>query len=79
MKQDKFLSIEELYKAMKETGLSSGKSWVLRQEKKGNLTLRKIPNTGHKKVIESDIEEIIKAYSPGGIGRWHCDATPTAV
>lgn len=73
MKTDKLLSIEELYKAMKEVGLSTGKSWVSRQEKKGNLTLRKIPLTGHKKVTEKDIQEIIKEYSPGGSGRWHCD------
>lgn len=77
--QDKLLPIRELYKAMKPLGLATGKGWVIRHEKHGDLKLRRVPTARLKKVTEDDIKEIIKAYSPGGSGRWHCDGTSEAV
>jgi hypothetical protein len=70
---DKLFPVSELYKAMKPLGLATGKCWVIRHEKRGDLKLRRTPSSNLKKVTEKDIFEIIRAYSPGGTGRWHWD------
>ena len=66
---DKLFDTVFLYRRMKDRGLATGKMWVHREEKKGRLKLRVNPK-GWRKVTELDIKEIIKAYSPGGTGRW---------
>ena len=59
---------------MKERGLSSGKLWVLRSERRGKLKLPKDPR-GWRKVTQREIESIVRAFSPGGKGFWSWDGS----
>lgn len=38
-------------------------------QKRGVISLRRLPS-GHRIVTEADLEGIIKAFSPGGSGKW---------
>lgn len=72
--EDKLFYLRELYRRQKELGLSFGKMWVLRQERKKALKLRKDPK-GWRRVTNGEIEQILKAYSPGGKGHWSYDGS----
>jgi len=63
----------DLMKAVREAGLTSDSHplrWITYREKKGVLICPKDPVTGRRRFTERDIKEIVRAFSPGGIGRW---------
>ena len=55
------------------TSISKGHQWVTRAEKSGKIHPYKIPTasgTFQRKFRQQDVDEIIKAFSVGGIGYW---------
>ena len=66
---EKVFLINILYKRLKEVGLPTGKMWLLREERKGHLNLRRDPS-GRRRVTLQDMDEIVRAYYPGGTGSW---------
>jgi len=70
----RYLTIGHLVKRLREAGISDFPiTWINRKQKQGLLSLRTIPNNykGRRVVTDSDITEIIKAFSSGGQGYWH--------
>ena len=74
-------TIKDLLQAFKDAGYPVSKSWIIRQEQKGNL---KIPRSttnfkkaqgsrksaGVRLLTEQQIQEIVEAFLPGGKGYW---------
>ncbi len=72
--QEKFYYIRDLFSALKEKNLSSNKMWLLREERRGKIKLRRDPS-GRRRLTEKDIKDIINTYSPGGTGYWSFDGS----
>ena len=78
---NQYYKIGELHKALIEAGIPHSKSWIRRQELKGNLKLPR-STTDFKKsqgsrklaavrmLTDSQIKEIVQAFLPGGKGYW---------
>lgn len=72
-------TIQDLVEAFKEAGFPVSKSWIMRQEDKGNLKLPR-STTNFKKVAgtrrvgavryftKSQIDSVVRAFLPGGSG-----------
>lgn len=74
---NKFYSLSKLYDVMLELGLTDMKrssfttDWINRRIEKGVLTLP--PKRGYErwKLTGKQIEEIVRAFIPGGSGAYH--------
>ena len=67
----KYYPISKLFEVLKESGLSASYSWLLREEKAKRLKCPRKPNKRGDRIFTlEDIEGIVKAYSPGGMGQW---------
>ena len=65
------LRVKQLLQAMNEAGLSSSTMWLRWNEDNGNITSPRLPNgRGDRVYTKKQIEEIVRAFSPGGKGRW---------
>ena len=60
-----------LYAKLEEMGLPCTRRTVLNWIRDGKLKLRRRPS-GWKVVNEKEVNEIIRAFSPGGRGKWGC-------
>jgi hypothetical protein len=72
-------TLSDLMRAFEKAGIPHDRSWYYRQEEKGNLVIPRSP-TDYKKVMgirpigfvrqltKKQIEDIVKAFSPGGSG-----------
>lgn len=82
---NKYYTIKDLLQAFTEAGKKVTYKWIINQEKKGNLKLPR-STTNFKKphgfmsgrqiaavreMTGGQIQEIIKAFLPGGKGYWH--------
>ncbi|HEC65924.1 MAG TPA: hypothetical protein ENI23_11575 [bacterium] len=69
-----WLRLSVLLEAMKEAGLWSSKEQIIALEKKGRLTLPRLPNKRKDRVVnEKIVIDIMDAFSPGGEGKYHYD------
>ena len=79
MEEFKRYTIKDLLMAFKEAGYPVSKSWIIRQEQKGNLIVpksvsnfKKTQGTRRSGAIRemsmTQILEIVQAFSPGGSG-----------
>jgi len=66
----KYKTMKNLLRAMKEAGLPSSRATAKRWMQQGKLTPARRPNNWCV-FTDQDIQEIIKAFSPGGRGEWH--------
>ena len=44
---------------------------ILAKEASGALICPRLPHSNWRVFSQEDIDEIIKAFSPGGVGYWH--------
>jgi hypothetical protein len=68
---------EVLVKALKEAGLSCSYQWILKMEKLGRLTCPRSPVSGWRQFTQEQIDEIVKAFSPRGSGKYLCEPVKT--
>ena len=69
--KNKLYSISFLLGRMKENGLPGSRMWLRWAEDKENLVCPRLPGSrGDRAFTQSQIEEIIEAFSPGGRGYW---------
>lgn len=67
-------STRKLFTAMKEAGADwHTYSSMLRNEYRGKLTIPKNAK-GERRFTQDMIDEIVKAFTPGGKGEWHYNA-----
>lgn len=66
----KIYLMREIAAKLKEAGIPSTKPTLLKWEYQGKLKLRRFPHNNWRYATEKDIEEIIKAFSVNGGGRW---------
>ena len=67
----KLYSVTDLLKCMKERGLPSSRVWLYTVEKQEKLVCPRLPNSRADRVFtQSQIEEVIQAFSVGGKGYW---------
>lgn len=45
-------------------------AWLLKREKAGQIVCPLDPITKQRKFTKTQIEEIVKAFLPGGLGKW---------
>lgn len=69
---DKLLPASKLYKALDVAGIASrlyAPYWFRDKQKSGKI---KYPRVGRekRKFTQSQIDEIVKAFTPGGSGKW---------
>ena len=70
---DKVFRRQVLDKALTDAGIVSKSGayiWLLEMEKKGRIVSPRDPVTGQRLFTQTQIEEIIKAFLPGGTGYW---------
>ena len=79
MEEFKRYTIKDLLNAFKEAGYPVSKSWIIRQEQKGNLIVPKSVSNFKKtqgnraigairEFSMTQMQEIVKEFSPGGAG-----------
>ncbi len=78
MEDEKLYYLRDLYKRQRALGLSSGKMWVIRQEKRGKLKFQR-DSKGWRRISAKNIDDILKAYLPRGNGKWSWDGSLEAV
>lgn len=74
-------TISDLVKLFSDNGYKVSHSWVYRQEIRGKLNLPRsttnIKSVGHLRsgavriLTKNQMEQIVKAFLPNGIGYWH--------
>lgn len=66
-----FYRKKDLLRAMKEAGLPCSDMWLRDNEHRGLMRSPVIPNSrGDRAYTKEQIDEIVKAFSPGGKGEW---------
>ena len=68
---NKMYYFSELSRQLKEAGIPASKQTLNLWQKQGKLTLRRFPHNQWRFATEEDLKEIIRAFSPGGKGKWH--------
>ena len=72
-------TLQDLLKAFEEAGIKKSRSWIYRQEKKGNLRFplsttnikSNMNNTGAVRVLtQNQINQIVASFMPKGSGKW---------
>ncbi len=69
----KFKTIKHLSKALDEAGLPSSIRTIKRWETRGLLKFRRtthLQEYNRRLLTDKDIEQVVKAFSPGGKGKW---------
>ena len=70
---EKLYRRQKLDEALAEAGIVSvsvAYRWILKQEAKGNLVCPRNPSNHQRAFTLKDIQDIIKAYSPAGQGKY---------
>ena len=68
----RLLKASYLWTALDEAGVVAfnyAARWIRRQEKKGKFVYPREPDS-QRKFTNEQIEDIVKAFSPGGSGYW---------
>jgi len=71
----RLLKASYLWTALDEAGVVAfnyAARWIRRQEKKGTFVYQREPGS-QRKFNQEQIEEIVKAFSPGGAGYWELE------
>lgn len=70
---EKWFTTKELYTALKEAGANwASYDGLLDNERRGLFTAQK-NSRGDRRFTREMINEIVKAFTPGGSGEWHYD------
>ena len=69
----KYFTTKDLLARLQEENLVKTKATIIHREKKGLLRFRRSPVHNWRMITEEDIEGIVKAWSPGGKGKWSYD------
>lgn len=68
---EKLYSATDLLKFMKQYGLPYSREWLYYNEKKGRLISPRLPQGRKDRAYTiKQMEDIVKAFSPGGEGYW---------
>jgi len=59
-----------LYEKLEEAGLPCSRGTIRLWMKSGKLKLRRRPHNNWKVINAKEAEEIVRAFSPGGKGKW---------
>lgn len=73
MKNTRWLTSTDLLKQLQERGASwCSRAHMHRLEEQGKLSLPRFNNSRRDRVVTQEmIDDIVKAFSPGGKGHWH--------
>lgn len=72
----KYSTIKDIIARLKGAGLPHSKRTILRWEEQGKLKIMRLPHSkthARRVITEEQLEELIKAFSPGGRGWWSYD------
>ena len=72
----RYYTLKDLLQALEEAGLPHSKKTIINWEKQGKLVFKHTthtqPSHARRVMFDTDIEEIIKSFKPGGKGYWKC-------
>lgn len=68
----KYQSFPALMRAFREAGFPRSRNTIMKWVSTQKLVLPRDPVTNRPTIKEEEIEEIVKAFLPGGAGQWAC-------
>jgi len=70
MLETRYLGTKDLLAALDKAGIPHNYRWVLRQEQRGRLKCPRDPSNNFRVFTRKQINEIVKAFLPGGNRVW---------